>query len=79
MTFTVIGNDNSRHYLIAGSPVYEVKSAEKACMSGEVVLSFSAWGHLSPVNYEHTWKDDEHVKVSSVQFFKLNFSNIIEL
>ncbi|KAL0275783.1 UNVERIFIED_CONTAM: hypothetical protein PYX00_003531 [Menopon gallinae] len=63
MTFTVIGNDNSRHYLIAGAPVNEVKAAEKACTSGEVILAFSAWGHLSPVNYEHTWKDEEHVKI----------------
>lgn len=70
VTFSVIGDDTSKNYLIVGSPVHEVKAAEHICLSGEVILSLSAWGHLSPVNYQHMWKDDEHVKVNMNNFIK---------
>lgn len=65
LTFSVIGDDVSRHYVCAGTPIQDVKSAEHSCSSGETVLSPSAWTHCSSKNYDYSLKDEFHIKVAS--------------
>ncbi|XP_075228174.1 adenylate cyclase type 10-like [Lycorma delicatula] len=61
--FSSIGEETSKYYVIYGKAVDEVKEAQDTCVSGDVVLAPSAWGHCSHVNYLYTHKDEIHIKI----------------
>jgi class 3 adenylate cyclase len=63
LTFSVIGNQSHRHYIITGQAISDVKCAERVSVSGDVVVAPSAWGHLAEDNYEVTYGPDGNVKV----------------
>lgn len=69
--FSVIGNKESRYYVIAGSPVFEVKSLNKFCPLGNLILTANAWEHCAPSNYEYVIIDETKVKVIKRENFIL--------
>ncbi|XP_046142144.1 adenylate cyclase type 10-like [Osmia bicornis bicornis] len=64
--FSVIGCDSARHYIIAGSPIEELKLARRICLPGDLVLSTSAWEYCAPTQYEYVIKDSCNVKIIKV-------------
>lgn len=63
LTFSIIGDDRARHFVIAGKPVEDLKHAKRISLPGDLVLSSSAWEHCSPSQYEYVIKDARNVKV----------------
>ena len=68
--FSVIGDPLNRHFVVAGSPVMEVKAAKRACVPGDLILASSAWEHCAPSNYKYVIKDDKNVKVRLSESYK---------
>ncbi|XP_017767320.1 PREDICTED: adenylate cyclase type 10-like [Eufriesea mexicana] len=66
VTFSVIGDDRARHFVIAGKPIEELKYARRICLPGDLVLSSSAWDHCAPSQYEYVIKDSNNVKIIKV-------------
>ncbi|XP_076547074.1 adenylate cyclase type 10 [Osmia lignaria lignaria] len=64
--FSVIGCDSARQYIIAGSPIEELKLARRICLPGDLVLSTSAWEYCAPTQYEYVIKDSSNVKIIKV-------------
>ncbi|XP_044255355.1 adenylate cyclase type 10-like [Tribolium madens] len=69
LTFSVIGNESYRHYIITGQAINDVKCAERESVSGDVVVAPSAWGHLAEDNYEVTYAPDGNVKIWNCVYF----------
>ncbi|XP_053980305.1 adenylate cyclase type 10-like [Hylaeus volcanicus] len=63
LIFSVIGDDNSRHFVISGMPIEDLKHARRICLPGDLVLSSSAWKHCAPSQYEYVIKDSSNIKV----------------
>ncbi|KOX77894.1 Adenylate cyclase type 10 [Melipona quadrifasciata] len=66
VTFSIIGDDRARHFLIAGSPIEDLKFARRICLPGDLVLSSSAWEHCTPSQYEYVIKDSNNIKIIKV-------------
>ncbi|XP_076685838.1 adenylate cyclase type 10-like [Andrena cerasifolii] len=66
VTFSVIGDDNARHFVIGGSPIDDLTYARRICLPGDLVLSSSAWDHCAPNQYEYVIKDSNNVKIIKV-------------
>ncbi|XP_077273725.1 adenylate cyclase type 10-like [Temnothorax americanus] len=66
VTFSVIGNDEARHFVIFGLPIEELKNAKKVSLPNDLVLSLSAWQHCTPSQYEYVIKDPYNVKIIKV-------------
>nr|XP_031835890.1 adenylate cyclase type 10-like [Nomia melanderi] len=66
MTFSVIGHDKARDFVISGSPIEDLKFARRICLPGDLVLSSSAWEHCAPSQYEYVIKDSSNVKIIRV-------------
>ncbi|KAK9874397.1 hypothetical protein WA026_002744 [Henosepilachna vigintioctopunctata] len=60
---SVIGDEKFKHYVIIGQAVNDVKAAEHVSVSGDVVVSPSAWGHLAEDGYEVTYAPGKNVKI----------------
>lgn len=67
VTFSIIGDDRARHFLIAGRPIEDLKFARRICLPGDLVLSSSAWEHCAPSQYEYVIKDPNNIKVRVIQ------------
>ncbi|KAL3270561.1 hypothetical protein HHI36_021098 [Cryptolaemus montrouzieri] len=63
LTISVIGNEKFKHYVILGQAVNDVKAAEHVSVSGDVVISPAAWGHLAEGSYDVTYANGGNVKV----------------
>ncbi|XP_054014719.1 adenylate cyclase type 10-like [Hylaeus anthracinus] len=66
LIFSVIGDDNSRHFVISGMPIEDLKHARRICLPGDLVLSSSAWKHCAPSQYEYVIKDSSNIKIIKV-------------
>ncbi|XP_071636745.1 adenylate cyclase type 10-like [Temnothorax longispinosus] len=66
VTFSVIGSDEARHFVIFGLPIEELKNAKKVSLPNDLVLSLSAWQHCTPSQYEYVIKDPYNVKIIKV-------------
>ncbi|CAL7942987.1 unnamed protein product [Xylocopa violacea] len=66
VTFSVIGDDRARQYIISGTPIEDVKFAKRICLPGDLVLTSSAWAHCAPTLYEYVIKDSSNVKIIKV-------------
>ncbi|XP_076753376.1 adenylate cyclase type 10-like [Xylocopa sonorina] len=66
VTFSVIGDDRARQFVIAGTPIEDLKYARRICLPGDLVLSSSAWAHCAPSLYEYVIKDSTNVKIIKV-------------
>nr|XP_012138544.1 PREDICTED: adenylate cyclase type 10-like [Megachile rotundata] len=66
VTFSVIGNESARHYVVGGSPIEALQYARKICLPGDLVLSSSAWEFCAPSQYEYVIKDSSNVKIIKV-------------
>lgn len=63
LTFSVIGDEENKHYIILGPAINDVKAAEHASVSGDVVVAPTAWGHVAEESYDVTYTDSGNVKV----------------
>ncbi|XP_051154780.1 adenylate cyclase type 10-like isoform X2 [Leptopilina boulardi] len=61
--FSVIGNEKSRHIIVAGPSVMEVKSLKNNCTPGDLILTANAWEHCAPSNYEYVIKAENSVQI----------------
>ncbi|KAK0182631.1 hypothetical protein PV327_000747 [Microctonus hyperodae] len=61
--FSIIGNDNGRHWILIGEPVENVRTLIKNCNAGDVILTQVAWEYISPNNYEYVLSDDNSIKI----------------
>ncbi|CAG4966384.1 unnamed protein product [Parnassius apollo] len=68
LMFVPIGKGIDMNYIIFGLPVLEAKTAESLCVSGEVKLTPTAWGHCYSRNYDHVVHDDGHVTIKSILY-----------
>lgn len=59
----MIGDEKFKHYVILGQAVHDVKAAEHVSVSGDIVVSPTAWGHVAEENYDATFADGGNVKV----------------
>ncbi|XP_036142837.1 adenylate cyclase type 10 [Monomorium pharaonis] len=66
VTFSVIGSDEARHFVIFGLPIQELKNAKKVSLPSDLVLSLSAWQHCTPSQYEYVIKDPLNIKIIRV-------------
>ncbi|XP_045468254.1 adenylate cyclase type 10-like isoform X2 [Harmonia axyridis] len=63
LTISVIGDEKFKNYVILGQAVHDVKAAEHVSVSGDIVVSPTAWGHVAEQNYDATFADGGNVKV----------------
>ncbi|KAK0164573.1 hypothetical protein PV328_003188 [Microctonus aethiopoides] len=63
--FSVIGNDNGRHWILIGKPVEDVRTLIKNCNASDVILTEDAWDYVSPNNYEYVLSDEHSIKIIS--------------
>ncbi|KAG8234160.1 hypothetical protein J437_LFUL014950 [Ladona fulva] len=64
-TFSVIGDEDIRHYIIVGDPITEIRLAEYMCASGEVLLSPSAWKFCDSEKYQYfSVGEYGHIKIT---------------
>ncbi|XP_076763166.1 adenylate cyclase type 10 [Xylocopa sonorina] len=63
--FTSIGDpDLSSHYIITGTPVWDVKFAEGLCRGGDILVAPSSWQWVNPKEYVHkTLPDGIHTLI----------------
>ncbi|KYN20825.1 Adenylate cyclase type 10 [Trachymyrmex cornetzi] len=61
--FSVIGDDEARHFVMCGVPIEELKNAKKVSLPNDLVLSLSAWQHCQPSQYEYVIKNPYNVKI----------------
>jgi len=61
--FSVIGDDEGRHFVIYGAPIEELKNANKISLPNDLILSLSAWQHCQPSQYEYVIKNPYNIKV----------------
>lgn len=62
MTFSIIGDD-IKHYVLLGPAINDVKAAEHASVSGDVVIAPTAWSHIAEEGYDVTLATGGNVKV----------------
>ncbi|XP_014611554.1 PREDICTED: adenylate cyclase type 10-like [Polistes canadensis] len=65
--FGIIGNELSRHYIITGQPVLDLRKAKKVCLPGDLVLSMNAWEHCIPSQYKYMIKDEYNIIIKVIQ------------
>ncbi|XP_033367042.1 adenylate cyclase type 10-like [Bombus vosnesenskii] len=65
--FTSIGDPESMsHYIITGTPVWDVKFAEGLCRGGDILVAPSSWQWANPNEYVHeTLPDGIHTLIIS--------------
>ncbi|XP_043589813.1 uncharacterized protein LOC122570907 [Bombus pyrosoma] len=65
--FTSIGDPESMsHYIITGTPVWDVKFAEGLCRGGDILVAPSSWQWVNPNEYVHeTLPDGIHTLIIS--------------
>ncbi|XP_067216070.1 adenylate cyclase type 10-like [Linepithema humile] len=73
--FSIIGSEETRHFVMSGLPIEELKHAKKISMPGDLVLSLSAWQHCSPSQYEYVIKDANNIKI--LKLLKLSETKLI--
>nr|XP_050857750.1 adenylate cyclase type 10-like isoform X2 [Vespula vulgaris] len=61
--FSILGNELSRHYVIAGQPLLDFKKAQDISLPGDLILSTKAWEYCTPSKYEYVIKDAHNIKV----------------
>jgi class 3 adenylate cyclase len=66
VTFSVIGDDKARHYVIFGEPIEDLKKIQNVLSMNDLILSSSAWQHCASSEYEYIIKDLHNIKVDLI-------------
>ncbi|KAI4498133.1 hypothetical protein M0802_006619 [Mischocyttarus mexicanus] len=66
--FGIIGNELSRHYVITGQAILDLKKAKKVCLPGDLVLSMNTWEHCTHSRYKYVIKDEYNIKIIKVMY-----------
>lgn len=62
--FSLVGNQESSHYLMTGDPIYAIKEAEGKSSAGEIVITARVSRHTSANEYLlNVLPDGLHAKV----------------
>ncbi|XP_020299631.1 adenylate cyclase type 10-like [Pseudomyrmex gracilis] len=67
VTFSVIGDDKARHFVIFGTAIEELKHGKKISSPHDLLISLSAWQHCTPSQYDYVIKDAYNVKVLRIK------------
>lgn len=62
MSFSIIGDD-IKHYVIMGQAINDVKAAEHASVSGDVIIAPKAWNHIAAESYDYLPAADGNIKI----------------
>ncbi|KAJ8924439.1 hypothetical protein NQ315_007236 [Exocentrus adspersus] len=67
LVFSLVGNEESSHYLMTGDPIYAIKAAEHKASAGEIVITARVSRHISANEYLiNVLPDGLHAKVLGV-------------
>ncbi|KYN34311.1 Adenylate cyclase type 10 [Trachymyrmex septentrionalis] len=61
--FSVIGDDEARHFVMCGVPIEELKNAKNISLPNDLILSLSAWQHCQPSQYDYVIKNPYNIKI----------------
>ncbi|XP_049832787.1 adenylate cyclase type 10-like [Schistocerca gregaria] len=66
--FAIIGNDNMKHYMIAGEPIWNIRRAERNWLSGDILVDSKAWSYMRAADYLYkTVNNGQFVKILGVR------------
>lgn len=64
LVFSLVGDEESSHYLMTGDPIYAIKTAESKSSAGEIVITARVSRHISANEYLlNVLPDGLHAKV----------------
>lgn len=67
MTFALIGNTTTSHYVVVGKPIWDVKAAENISSAGDIVVAPAAWHYVNTNEYLFTeMSDNVHIKLLGI-------------
>lgn len=62
--FSLIGDENSSHYVVVGDPIWHVKSLQETIKATEILVSSKAWFYVQESHYLYYHnKDLRHYKI----------------
>lgn len=79
MTFSVIGDDEIRSFVIYGQPIEELKRTQKISLANDLILSSSAWQHCTPSHYEYVIKDLYNIKVELIVIISSLYTSYLSI
>jgi len=69
LTFSLLGDMENSYYFVFGPPVLDLKGAESQSFAGDIIITKTAWQHVSPNEYlAEELRDGMHAKVLSLTF-----------
>ncbi|XP_030764009.1 adenylate cyclase type 10-like isoform X2 [Sitophilus oryzae] len=67
LVFSLLGRTDNSHYAISGSTLLDLKAAETQSFAGDIIITKSAWQHVSANEYlAEELKDGLHAKIYGV-------------
>ncbi|CAG9762742.1 unnamed protein product [Ceutorhynchus assimilis] len=70
LSFSLLGDMESlesAYYFVFGSPILDLKSAEALSSAGDIIITKTAWQHVSPNEYlSEELRDGKHTKIYGV-------------
>jgi adenylate cyclase 10 len=67
VTFALIGNKTTSHYVVVGKPIWDVKAAESISSAGDIVVAPAAWHYVNTNDYLFKeMPDNIHIKLLGV-------------
>ncbi|XP_068895089.1 adenylate cyclase type 10-like isoform X2 [Tenebrio molitor] len=67
VTFALIGDNTTSHYVVVGKPIWDVKAAESISSAGDIVVAPAAWHYVNTNEYLfQEMSDNVHVKIIGV-------------
>ncbi|KAJ3648253.1 hypothetical protein Zmor_020070 [Zophobas morio] len=67
VTFALIGEPSTCHYVVVGKPIWDVKAAEHISSAGDIIVAPAAWHYVNPGEYIHKEMPDRvHMKIVGI-------------
>ncbi|KAH1007105.1 hypothetical protein HUJ04_004381 [Dendroctonus ponderosae] len=67
LTFSLLGDMENSYYFVFGPPVLDLKAAESQSFAGDIIITKTAWQHVSPNEYlAEELRDGMHAKIYGV-------------
>lgn len=67
VTFALIGNETTSHYVVVGKPIWDVKAAESISSAGDIIVAPAAWKYVNLNEYiAEDMQDRVHVRIVGV-------------
>ncbi|XP_076268027.1 adenylate cyclase type 10-like [Rhynchophorus ferrugineus] len=67
LVFSLLGTETNSHYALLGTPIWDLKAAESQSFAGDIIITKTAWQHVSPNEYlAEELKDGINAKIFGV-------------